>query len=85
MEKKIISYKRFYEYYEENTTRFPTYRAAYEATEDLYEATFGERRYSSYESFKQIRRRHRKKNQVQPDKSKICYPFSNSQKTNFEL
>jgi len=36
---------------------YPTYNAAYEALEDIYEDYFGRRKYSSYKSFEVIKNR----------------------------
>ena len=43
-----------------------TYRSAYEKTELEYKETFNKRRYSSYDSFRQIRSRKMKKDSDQP-------------------
>tara|TARA_B110000003_G_C16532849_1_gene489625 strand:+ start:263 stop:682 length:420 start_codon:yes stop_codon:yes gene_type:complete len=48
--------------YLKNTKLFKTYKKAYEKTEFEYIQTFGKRRYSSYDSFRQIRSRKMKKN-----------------------
>lgn len=44
-----------------NSKLFKTYIESYEATELEYEQNFGKRRYSSYDSFRQVRTRHFKK------------------------
>lgn len=40
-----------------NTKLFKTYIEAYQKTEEEYEMNFGKKRYSSYGSFRQVRRR----------------------------
>lgn len=62
MEKRIISHGRFYDAFDENLTRYGSVKAAYEATENEYEAVQGERRYSSYYSFVNCRYSKRKRN-----------------------
>ena len=43
-----------------NTKLFKTYIEAYQKTEEEYEMNFGKKRYSSYGSFRQVRRRKRR-------------------------
>ena len=45
-----------------NVKIFKTYKKAYEITEKEYQGNFGTRRYSSYDSFRQVRTRRIKKN-----------------------
>jgi hypothetical protein len=41
-----------------NVSKTKTYIEAYKKTEDEYIATFGKRRYSSYDSFRNVRNRY---------------------------
>tara|TARA_B100000927_G_C16319232_1_gene410678 strand:- start:131 stop:334 length:204 start_codon:yes stop_codon:yes gene_type:complete len=49
--------KRFWK----NTTKYKTYKEAYEKLEEEYELHFGKRRYSDYNSFRVCRNRRIKK------------------------
>ncbi len=52
-----IRTKGFEDRYTLNVKLHKTYKAAYEKTESEYKKTFSKRRYSSYDSFRQIRSR----------------------------
>lgn len=45
--------------YLHNVKIFKTYKEAYERTEEEYQNNFGKRRYSSYDSFRQVRKKTR--------------------------
>jgi len=59
-----IRTKGFEDRYILNIKLHKTYKAAYEKTESEYKKTFSKRRYSSYDSFRQIRSRRMKKKVV---------------------
>jgi hypothetical protein len=43
--------------YLHNVKIFNTYKQAYDRTEEEYQNNFGKRRYSSYDSFRQVRKK----------------------------
>jgi hypothetical protein len=59
-----IRTKGFENRYLSNIKLCRTYKAAYEKTELEYKKTFSKRRYSSYDSFRQIRSRKMKKRKI---------------------
>ena len=59
-----IRTKGFENRYLTNIKLCRTYKAAYEKTESEYNKTFSKRRYSSYDSFRQIRSRKMKKKEA---------------------
>ena len=58
-ELRVLKYR-----YLTNIKLCKTYKAAYEKTELEYKKTFSKRRYSSYDSFRQIRSRKMKKKEA---------------------
>lgn len=51
----------FIQVFETNLPKYSTYKGAYEAAEKMHEHLTGSRRYSDYESFRQVKRRRKKK------------------------
>jgi len=60
-ENRFLPQVDFHNVFEQNVQKFPTYRQAYEATERDYEEVNGERKYSSWYSFEEVRTRKRRK------------------------
>ena len=60
-ENRFMPAGKFDDVFEENVKKYPTYRQAYEATEEEYEEVNGQRRYSSWNSFETVRCRKRRK------------------------
>lgn len=58
----MYSLDGYFSRYEEHTQNSKNYNEAYEKTEIEFIETFGERRYSSYSSFRVVKRRWNKKN-----------------------
>ena len=54
---KLINPREFVAQWFRMLPDYPTYSAAYEALEDRYEAVFGRRKYSSYDSFRVVKDR----------------------------
>lgn len=53
---KISTFEGFNNIFEANLTKKITFSAAYEATEDVHESIFGQRKYSSYDSFAHVKK-----------------------------
>jgi len=54
---RLLKPEGFNKAFEERLIDFDTYEKAYESVERMYEMHFGERKYSGYESFRQVRNR----------------------------
>lgn len=60
-EKRLLTFTGFNQAFEEETTRSKTYKEAFQKVEDQVEQTFGIEKYSSYDSFRNSRKKKLKK------------------------
>lgn len=58
---RLTKFAGFNKRFEEELKNHRTYQSAFDWLNDYYEKTFGERRYSDYDSFSRVRRRKIKK------------------------